>query len=1050
MSATASLQARRWTRILRVATSSTVLATLAVACFITMNELDRLIADVVSPAGRAHSFVGVFGFTSLAETEAWGDWARSEYPIGRLLLTHTVVDLVFIACFGSLFWRMIRRLDAENPGRPRGRRVLVALIALDLIEDVLLAVLAAPLVHDHAAAAPPAALASLQAWTSVAKWAALVIFAIIVLFSGRTGERARAVLVRARQGLYAQRLVAIVVAAIAVVSIVGADGVIEQMPDVYRSWVRIDGLDWVPMSWSFGAFAITGLGLWWLARGRARRYFASAVDERPPARLLPWLLTATAAAVLGAVLSGPHNTGWADWVPLGVFVGALLLIPAVSRALRKSAHVEPLREPDVRALAPTARRVGDALVTVWVAIAFLGPFKALLAPLALGAIGDYDETGFDGSFPRVLWLAGVFLVLALVLPEAFRRAAARVPSSEPRSVLTVALLPSDVDEGQQRRLNALGLMVLSVSSAAVIAFLLFPMWLGAELGASAVVILLVGAWAGILGWLTLTLGRYRPLEVFAALRLRSAPVVTLLIVLPLVASAVQSSPSLHAVRFGSDAPMGVRPSLETAYGDWYASPTCTIQVGPHRVKPLVLVAAEGGGIRAATWTVDVLRMLPGTDDVPAVPGSHACAASAVFASTGASGGSVGLATFPRGVDLDHDRATIAGHHTGSITGDDALGADLAGLLAGDLVGAVSGIRVPSSGVPHTEGWMWRDRTALQETTWERQLPQFAQPFDSAPSAPTGYLVMGSTDATSLCKVLVSQLNMSPSGWTQTDPGTGAQSAAAPNCGSRHSEFASTIDLIEYLGTCDRGLTWGTAAELSARFPFVSPGGRISPATLPSGCREVADLQLVDGGSTDNSALGTWVDAAPSLTAFIRATNAAADGAERPFVVPILLFATNETGTDVVVVPDGSRPEAAVPLAAIFSAKAPQTSPSAWLHRASEAYARACPATSGACDAALRTLRNELPGGIVVASPSTTPAVSVPLGWSLSEFSRSRLRFEAIGQALCGRRDTSHIPEHVVTAHAGDPCRASGEYGQFGRLLELFDDAVATPVSPRTE
>jgi len=597
---------------------------------------------------------------------------------------------------------------------------------------------------------------------------------------------------------------------------------------------------------------------------------------------------------------------------------------------------------------------------------------------------------------------------------------------DPRAV-RAAVQAGEVTKEQQDLLTRLGYIVLGISAAAVLAFLLVPMVISAAVGAGAVIVLLAGAWAGILGWLTLTLGHSRPLEVFQVLRLRSAPIVTLLVVLPLVAASVQSAPGLHAVRFASDGELPDRPTLDVAFDQWYAGGSCATTIGGTQVKPLVMAAAEGGGIRAATWTVDVLRELPA---------ASGCASAAVFASTGASGGSIGLASFrtngnPTGGGADQT--------TSDFGGDDALSADLAGLLGGDLVGSVSGIRVPSSAAPHDDGWAWHDRTAMQELTWESQAPQFAQPFDADPIEPTGYVVMGSTDATSLCKVLVSQLDLSAGGWTQTDPGDGAQTAASPDCASRKAEFASTIDLVDYLGACSANLTWASAAELSARFPFVSPGGRFSPATLPEGCRDVADLQLVDGGSTDNSAIGTWVDMAPALAAKIRQTNADADGDTRPYVVPILLFATNEPGTDVLVAPDGTRPEALVPLAAIFSAKGPQTSPSAWLRRASDAYLQACPPDASACEKAVTALRSGLPGGVVVASPSTDPAISVPLGWSLSSFSRSRLRYEAEGQAICGR-DPGKVSAGDLAAHEGDPCKANGEYGKLGELLDYFDAA----------
>lgn len=1013
--------------------SSVALVVVALGAWVAMNELDRLIADVVSPSGRTHALSGLFGPGAALETEAWGDWAAAAYPVEALIRAHLAIDLVFIACYATLLRRLVRRVAAEGSRSRRwGLRLAAAVVVADLLEDAMLLWLGF-------LGADAGWLVWLPVVATCLKWAAIVAMLGFLLLSTVVGDRMRTAAARILRGLYAQRLVAIVVGAIAVVSLVSADGVIEQLPDVYRSWFGYAGFEVWPLVATLVAFALTGTGLLWLTRGRARRYAGSADDIRPPSPLLPWLVTAGVVAVLGVALGLGQSTGVADWVPLVVFVGALLLIPGVSQLVRvarargRVSVPDPLRPADTHAHAVSARRVGDALLILWVALAGLGPFKALITPIALASTGAFADSRFRGELGWMVALALGFLLLAVASAVLFRRWSIDDPPA-PRegtmlaTTLGAAVQPGRVTDAQQALVNRLGIAVLAVSGAVVLAFLLFPMAISAALGAPAVIVLLAGAWTGILGWLTLSLGRRQPLEVFQVLRLRAAPVVTLLIVLPFVAATLQNAPSLHAVRFAEEGGLPDRPTLPTAFDLWYRGDACTTTVAGVRVTPLVLVAAEGGGIRAATWTVDVLRELPR---------ASACAADAVFASTGASGGSIGLASFrtagnPRGGGADQT--------TADFSGDDALSADLAGLLAGDLVGAVSGIRMPSSGAPHTADWGWRDRTGLQELTWEAQAPQFAEPFDATPQAPTGYLVMGSTDAASLCKVLVSQLDLSPGGWAQTDAGTGGATAASPDCSSRRAEFASTIDLVDYLGSgCRANLSWASAAELSARFPFVSPAGRISNATLPAGCRTVADLQLVDGGSTDNSAIGTWVDAAPALTALIRATNAAADGAGRPYVLPILLFATNEPGSDVVVAPDGTRPEALVPLAAILGAHGPQLSPSAWLRRASDAYLQVCPPGAAACSTALAEVRSALPGGVVVASPSTDPAVSVPLGWSLSPFSRSRLRFEAAGQALCGR-DPARIDAAAAAAHAGDPCTASGQYGRFGALLNLFDDA----------
>jgi hypothetical protein len=135
---------------------------------------------------------------------------------------------------------------------------------------------------------------------------------------------------------------------------------------------------------------------------------------------------------------------------------------------------------------------------------------------------------------------------------------------------------------------------------------------------------------------------------------------------------------------------------------------------------------------------------------------------------------------------------------------------------------------------------------------------------------------------------------------------------------------------------------------------------------------------------------------------------------------------------VLIQPSGARPEILVPPAALLSAMAAQVSPSAWLNRLSVDYSDACGIGefSEKCESASADLRTAIPGGIVVVAPSTAPAVSVPLGWTLSSFSQDVLASQAKDQAHCGLSGSRF-------ARGVGPCTSSGEYGSYGTLLNFF-------------
>ena len=271
---------------------------------------------------------------------------------------------------------------------------------------------------------------------------------------------------------------------------------------------------------------------------------------------------------------------------------------------------------------------------------------------------------------------------------------------------------------------------------------------------------------------------------------------------------------------------------------------------PVQVRPVYLIAAEGGGIRAAYWTASALATLKG------------CAARSGFVASGISGGSVGLAvasTIEQGGERDDSGDAIADSTWADeiveaarrTAGPDVVSTAVLGLAVGDMFAAGSGVRMPSylpaEHGPDDEGLRWRDRAALVEALWERDAPGLGKPFSSKISPLTGMLMLSSTDVVSKCRLLVDQAPIVPSPSptpvpadataTSEDVSDAAASGVQKNSQLGSCDVAgglpSMLGFRELAATggsdattkCLASLDWSTAAMLSARFAIVTPHRR---------------------------------------------------------------------------------------------------------------------------------------------------------------------------------------------------------------------------------
>jgi hypothetical protein len=416
-----------------------------------------------------------------------------------------------------------------------------------------------------------------------------------------------------------------------------------------------------------------------------------------------------------------------------------------------------------------------------------------------------------------------------------------------------------------------------------------------------------------------------------------------------------------------------------------AQPASTVK----RAVPLVLMSAAGGGIRAATWTALVGGCLFETIKSP----DCGIAVSAsdwgrLFAASGASGGSVGIASL------------VAQHDAIANPGDNVANASAARHIPPDLLSAEVAwqLFVEAPGIP-LRAWPSMDRAQVMERAWERgwtdehrQCPGTGPDTKTGSAADVGFLSLMQTttcpapplmflSGTSMldgCRFNVSAVH----GVVQKDQSTPDPSCKALNArGGAGPDMLMNRDLVDFLCS-DEDIGLSTAGFLSARFPFVSPIGRVRAGTLrrphDAVCKSAignggAFAFVGDGGYRDNTGASAldelWTTLEPLILEHDRTTDTC--------IVPVWVHIDNGYSDHLVPQPKGRIVESAGPLTgalSVFSAR------------------------DGAAiqEAALRFDRPLAPDihisnsvGIVDPPRFVTfgldahPGVQAPLGWSLS-------------------------------------------------------------------
>jgi hypothetical protein len=419
-----------------------------------------------------------------------------------------------------------------------------------------------------------------------------------------------------------------------------------------------------------------------------------------------------------------------------------------------------------------------------------------VAPLVIVGAGFLVAARpYDAASPAKSYLnlsAGACFLLAIVfyLVLIFRRK--WIGAARTRQVRDVS------DLGRATRVAA-GAMLLG-SLLLFIFFVYDPVSIPQRLGMGTILFLAAATWVSAGSLLIYLGGRWQ------------FPVITTLLAAAILFSLWNDN---HVIR--TLPPQEVnRPDVIQSFRAWYA--LAEKNDGAGAVHPLFVVASEGGGIRAAYWTAAVLGELQ--DKNPSF-------APHLFAISGVSGGSLGAVVF---------NALLAEPNPGSFKekADDMLGQDflspaLASMLYPDFVQRF---------LPYPIAYLDRGR-ALElgwEKGWQKTMKNdrfassFVELWKPGPREWMPNLFLNGTSVEKGNRIITTNLRL-------TTVFLDAEDAASKLAQDR---------LPATKAGCNIPLS--TAADMSARFTYVSPAGR-----FPDGSH------IVDGGYFENSGATTALE-----------------------------------------------------------------------------------------------------------------------------------------------------------------------------------------------
>ena len=456
------------------------------------------------------------------------------------------------------------------------------------------------------------------------------------------------------------------------------------------------------------------------------------------------------------------------------------------------------------------------------------------------AIASLFRVARNYDVPEPVWelkMMAIYLVLALIAFLAFTILRRKFMAEE------------SVDETDFRdRAPVTKWMLIGTCALSLLFFLWATFWVQStvEVGSATIVILAFGLLVpigSVLVWLGIRAG---------------VPIFTFLL---LWAIAISPLTDNHVVQT-MPVDVNTRPSVATAFDRWFERLQAQHPPGPDGKYPVLLVATEGGGIRAAYWTAAVLTSL--TDTVPTFS-DHLFAISAV--SGGALGSSVYDALLVRRGDykvrLDEvDYTPQAGEQYSlrlaakEMLSEDALAPTLAAMMQPDFAQRfIPFVCLPDRASALQGGWnrAWRSTIARRGAPDELFSGGFLSMLHGRESTLPSLFLNGTIVETGQ-RIIATNLRI-------TD-------------GNDYQDLSKSVDLFGAIGA---DISVSTAVNNSARFTYMAPAGTLLRAQQGTGgsplkCEPGKRCEhVVDGGYFENSGSATVADLLSTLAASKYAT-----------------------------------------------------------------------------------------------------------------------------------------------------------------------------------